>query len=227
MPPSSQMAMAIEAQAGEQTFRILPLPPTAVQMDYLPLRVSTLSGEKGWAKADSARHLDLLDRYDAHACPFGAFLDDQFIGGIRLVLGASPAAIPSGRFLPESLQRCGPVGEISRAMVHPKARNCGVFTVLFLRCLMEAAGKNIPDVFITVVDSPRIRRFLERHGFELLGLPFWHEDDAVAPKDPTVLFYRRLGTVRGSVINVITELQPACDGAVRQLVYGKASNIKG
>lgn len=160
-----------EFHGADQTLRLSILSDDELMRDYLPLRFLTLHHEMHWTKKSPSTPLDLRDEYDGHAWPFGVYLGDQLIAAIRLIPADSPNELPSAAFISDAHAFKGRVAEVSRAMVAPAARSCGLFTIMLLRCRIEAYASKISHLFISVRDSGWVRPFLLREGFPSSNLP--------------------------------------------------------
>src|SRR5262249_34038514 len=89
--------------------------------------------------------------------------------------------LPSGLFLEHPCHAIGRVAEVSKAMVCPTARNCGLYTALLLECEKQSVANEVSHLFISVTDTDRIRRFLQAEGFVIWGSSFRFEDEKISP----------------------------------------------
>lgn len=160
-----------------------------IHRDYLPLRYETLFREKAWTRHVVATPDELLDRFDDGAIAFGVYADTKLLAAIRLVVAESPELLPSGGFIPSG-QFSGASGEISKALVTPSARQCGLFTALMLRCSVEAYDQGLFHLFISVIDSEQARTYFQREKFCLIGGPFRFKDHLISPKECAVVLRR-------------------------------------
>jgi hypothetical protein len=168
------------------------LSASEVVADYLPLRYATLHREMQWAKQGTTSPSDLRDVYDGTALQFGIYLGTRILAAIRLILADRFDQLPSGVFFSDPFDASGRVAEASKAMVYPTARGCRLFTALLLECETQSLANGLTQLFISVIDTDRIRRFLQAEGFQMFGSPFRFEDQTISPEGPAVLFCNRL-----------------------------------
>jgi len=190
-------SISLELIDHGRKFRLSHLSRLEITGDYLALRHATLLREMHWVKNESTKPFELLDRFDEFAHAFGVYLDNELIAAARLIPGASTRDVPSGPFVPASRNYDGGLAEVSKVMVQPRFRNYGLFTSLLVRCQIEAVISTIRHLFITVVNSTRIREFLGTHGFSVVGAPFRYEDATIAPHSATILMYAELPNMAG------------------------------
>ncbi|EMI21621.1 hypothetical protein RMSM_01448 [Rhodopirellula maiorica SM1] len=148
-----------------------------------------------WGKQATASTSDLRDSFDDVSLHFGVYFNTRILAAVRLIMADRPADLPSGRYFPKAFDGSGRVAEISKAMVDPVARQCGLFTALLLECKARAYANGIADLFISVVDTDRIRRFLNVEGFQEIGTPFHFEDQTISVQDQAILLWNRFNTV--------------------------------
>jgi len=204
-----------------------------IRRGYLPLRYETLFREKAWTRHAVATPDELLDRFDDDATAFGIYDDTKLLAAIRLIVAESPEVLPSGSYIPLG-QFCGTCGEISKALVTPSARQCGLFTALMLRCFDEACDQDLSHVFISVIDSEKARMYFQGEGFRLVGTPFQFKDHLISPKERAIVLRRSpldSPSERNSVMNRLKQVvEDASDrlakpGAVRAPFPASAVDI--
>jgi|HubBroStandDraft_6_1064221.scaffolds.fasta_scaffold00472_19 GNAT superfamily N-acetyltransferase len=155
--------------------------------DYAALRLTALRDELGWAHSSPQTPDDVIDDYDSRALPYGVFDQGDLAGAIRLVWGDSIDMIPSASFIKRISTSQGTSAELSRAVVSPRYRRCGVFSALIAVCVHTARAAAISRVFVSIVDSRKGRELFSREGFRAIGEPFHYTDRTVAVSQPAIL----------------------------------------
>ncbi len=143
--------------SGPHELRLQLLTPQQVERDYLDLRFRTLYRELNWTKSIPTSAVDMRDQYDDQAWPFGIYFDGLFLSAIRVISADSTQELPSGFYIPQPTAYRGLVAEISKAMVVPSARGLGLFSAMLMHSQLEACAAAIDHIFISVIDSGRIR----------------------------------------------------------------------
>ncbi len=165
-----------------------------VEADYLPLRYATLHCELKWTNRPTTLPSELRDAYDESALKYGIYRETTILAAIRLIIADRTDRLPSGAYFPHPFQTSGRLAEVSKAMVCPLARKLGLFTALLLECEIQALKNEVNRLFISVIDTDRVRRLLREEGFQVFGLPFYFDDQKISPKDSAVLFFKQVYT---------------------------------
>lgn len=150
---------------------------------YYTLRLKAFANELGWTASSVSSIEEMRDDFDGSAHAFGVFNDNELRAAIRVITAPSPEYLPSSQYIPPSYLTNQSVAELSKGVVSEELRGKGVFSMLLLHGSIKAMEHGIKHIFVTVIDTPRYRRFLNRCGFDVIASGFLYRDKLFSPKE--------------------------------------------
>lgn len=156
-----------------------------VRDQYLPLRQSVLAVELGWTELSGSSSI-MRDEYDNDSFCYGVLWEENLLGAIRLVVKKSTRELPSGQYLPVDELFQEKCAELSRVIVDKPFRGHNLFSVLVLHATIEAVSIGAKHIYGTIVDTPGGKAFSRRHGYEIVGEPFFYRDGVIIVPSKTI-----------------------------------------